>query len=94
MSRRVLILPNARNDLDRLAEFIASENPDAAERAALAIVDAVESLADFPERGRRIENTQRAELYVPWGRSGYVVQYRIDADRVLIARIFHGREQR
>ncbi len=34
------------------------------------------------------------ELYIRFGDSGYVVQYRIDPDAVLVARIFHMREAR
>ena len=33
-------------------------------------------------------------LYIPFGDSGYVVQYRVDADAVVVARIFHAREDR
>ncbi len=34
------------------------------------------------------------ELYIRFGDSGYVVQYRIDIDAVIVARIFHMREAR
>lgn len=33
-------------------------------------------------------------LYIRFGDSGYVVQYRVDADTVFVARIFHAREER
>lgn len=34
------------------------------------------------------------ELGVHFGRDGYTIQYRIDETEVLVARIFHNREQR
>lgn len=34
------------------------------------------------------------ELYIQFGDSGYVVQYRVDGDIVVVARIFHMREAR
>jgi len=33
-------------------------------------------------------------LYIPFGASGYVVQYRVGEDAVVVARIFHAREDR
>ena len=34
------------------------------------------------------------ELMVPFSSSGYVVRYRVDIDSVVVARIFHMREDR
>jgi hypothetical protein len=33
-------------------------------------------------------------LIVPFGRDGYVFLYRVEPKAVVVARIFHGREQR
>lgn len=46
----------------------------------------------MPRIGQRVGGAR--ELYIRFGDSGYVVQYRIDADAVLVARIFHMREAR
>ena len=40
-----------------------------------------------------VQNSLR-ELYIRFGDSGYVVQYRVDTNVVVIARIFHMREAR
>jgi len=40
------------------------------------------------------EKEDHRELYIRFGDSGYVVQYRVDADAVVVARIFHAREDR
>lgn len=34
------------------------------------------------------------EMFVPFGEAGYVIRYRVEADRVLVTRIFHTREDR
>jgi len=34
------------------------------------------------------------ELLVRFGRHGYVVQYRVEGEEVLVARVFHGLEDR
>lgn len=34
------------------------------------------------------------ELMIPFSSSGYVVRYRVDPDAVLVARIYHMREDR
>jgi plasmid stabilization system protein ParE len=85
----------AERDLPRLAAFLVSRasNIDAARRAVEAIVTAVESLGDFPERGRPGVGPFR-ELPVSFGRYGYVVRYQIRSDEVLVTRIFHVREGR
>jgi len=56
----------------------------------------VQSLADYPERGRRVGIADIHELIVPFGRSAYVVRYSYSAarDETVILRIWHGREER
>ena len=82
----------AVEDRKRLAEFLVAVDPGAAERAVDAIGRALERLSDFPEMGHAA--AEGLELGIRFGNSGYVVQYRIDADAVVIARIFHMRENR
>ena len=91
-SRR--LLPLAENDLERLETFLLERNPKAAVRAARAIRDAVLSLEDSAECGPLVSDLGTRELAVRFGRNGYAVQYRVLDDIVLVARIFHKREQR
>ena len=83
----------ARRDLTRLRAWLAPMTPAAAERAVQILVTAARSLAEFPERGARIRANLR-ELIVPFGSSGYVLHYEVRPRRVLIARIYHGLEDR
>jgi plasmid stabilization system protein ParE len=84
----------AQTDLQRLRAWLADVDPDAARRAAIAIVNAIERLGRFPGMAPPVKGSDVRELQVPFGRYGYVVRYVLQEDRVLITRVFHGRESR
>ncbi|MFN3513786.1 MAG: type II toxin-antitoxin system RelE/ParE family toxin [Phenylobacterium sp.] len=94
MRRRVEVLAAARRDLIRLEAFLVERNPGAAVRAAAVISDAVLSLGQLAERGRRDPESELREIVVQFGRNGYVIQCLVEPERVLVARIFHAREAR
>lgn len=87
--------PSAKKDLLRLHSFIAKYSEDAANRAVVMLVDAADSLVDFPEKGRLWEHDDRSrELLIRFGARGYVLRYIYSDDVVFIARIWHAREDR
>jgi len=51
------------------------------------------SLVELPERGRP-RGTLTRELNAAFGRSIYVIRYRVIEEQVIITRVFHGRERR
>ncbi len=83
---------DAIQDRRRIIAFLARYNPSAARRASRTIIDAIAQLSQYPFIGLGVDDMR--ELYIQFGDSGYVVQYRVDADVVVIARIFHMREAR
>lgn len=91
---KIVITDDAVADLDRLQQFLAEKDTDASERAKSTLIDAIDSLMIFPERGRPSVIPGLRELIVPFGQSGYVVQYsyRALANAVYVFRIRHGRE--
>jgi plasmid stabilization system protein ParE len=93
---RLVVAPAAAADLERLHAFLADKNPTAALRAVTALLAAVESLHQFPERGRPTGVNNVRELIVSFGRFGYVLRYAYSAatDEAVILRIWHGREMR
>lgn len=93
MTYRVALTTEAERDLVRLADFLARHNENAARRAGGTIKAALRSLARMPTRARRISDDLQ-ELDIHFGKSGYVVQFRVDHDAVIIARIYHMREDR
>lgn len=93
---KLIVAPEAAADLNRLRAFLADKNPDAAQRAASSLIDAIQSLDTFPDRGRPTGIEGVRELIVPFGSSAYVLRYAHmpDTEEVVVLRIFHGREQR
>jgi plasmid stabilization system protein ParE len=86
--------PDAVRDLARLRDFLGSKNAAAAARAAERILHAAATLRETPELGHVVEDEDWRELLVPAGRIAYVLRYRIDDDAVVIARVWHSREDR
>ena len=84
----------AQTDLFEILDYIARDNPAAAERVERRLVNAVASLAQQPRRGRpgRVEGTR--ELVIP--RLPYIVIYRIverplrTAGEIAVMRVLHG----
>ncbi len=78
----------AARDLELIGDYIARENPRAADRIVRRIRDRTRDLADYPLLGRtgRVENTR--ELVVPT--TPFIVVYRVNDDSVEILAVFHG----
>lgn len=92
---RVFWLPEAVVDLERLYGFLVDKEPAAAERAVRIIEDGADRLIEFPNLGRPMgDDTNRRELFVPFGGSAYVLRYRIHQDTVFIIRVWHSHETR
>ena len=85
--------PRALADLERVGDFLSSDDPGAASRTAELVTHAVELLKVHPLIGRPAEAGSR-ELVISRGRSGYLALYDYDeaADRVTILGIRHQRE--
>ncbi|HWF77184.1 MAG TPA: type II toxin-antitoxin system RelE/ParE family toxin [Caulobacteraceae bacterium] len=94
MKRRVRLTSPANRDLTRLIDYLDVRSPAAALRAFETLDAAIRSLDEFSERGRPGSEPGLRELIVRFGSGAYVVQYRVDAQEVVVARIFHGREDR
>lgn len=88
-------LPDAQEDLKRLYDFISPHSPDAAKRAVVTLVDAAESLLEFPEKGRLWDtDADFRELHVRFGARGYVIRYRLFEEQIIVVRIWHALEDR
>ena len=88
-------LPQAQADIERLYNFLLEREPQAAERAIRAIQLGAQRLLNFPRIGHRMDDdTERRELYVPFGASAYVLRYRIHEDTIVVIRVWHSREER
>jgi plasmid stabilization system protein ParE len=91
--KTVEISAQARRDIQYLRGWLTVHAPNAAKRATQAMLAAISKLGDFPERGRLVRDDLR-ELIIPFGSTGYVLQYSVRGERVIIARVFHSLERR
>ncbi|ATC25501.1 type II toxin-antitoxin system RelE/ParE family toxin [Caulobacter vibrioides] len=72
-------------DLTAIRDYIGQFSPLAAQRMALRLKTAADSLAEHPERGRLATATLRELVVVP----PYVIRYYVADDLVHIVRIRH-----
>jgi plasmid stabilization system protein ParE len=82
-------------DLDRFAEFLQDRYPDLSVIVAREIVAKAKILSDQPLLGRAIagrEDYRQVVLRVL--NAAYVFQYRVLDERLVMLRVFHGRESR
>jgi plasmid stabilization system protein ParE len=93
---QVLFLKRAQADVIRLRQFLEPHGDNLARRVVQTLVRAAHSLETFPDRGRPAAREGYRELIIPFGRGAYIMRYLVDHERdaVLIARIWHSRENR
>ncbi|MEP7156540.1 MAG: type II toxin-antitoxin system RelE/ParE family toxin [Betaproteobacteria bacterium] len=89
----VVYSSRALTEIERLADFLLEQDPQAAVYTVSILMDAIAMLAQNPLVGRIVEQGLR-ELVISRGRSGYVALYRYDAgtDQVFILALRHQRE--
>lgn len=88
---KIIWSPLAVDRASEIAEYIARDNPTAAENWVNAIFTHVEQLKKFPESGRNVPEINnyffRELIY-----GNYRIVYRIEENRVSILTIRHGKQ--
>jgi len=79
----------AVSDLEAIGDFIADDNPVAAERWVRVLIAAAEGAAAMPMAGRRVPELGRDDIREVLKRT-YRVVYRVRGDRVEVLAIFEG----
>lgn len=78
----------ALRDIERLREFLRPKSPDAAGRAARAIIETLHVLARHPRMSRLVEapgaGAELRELMIFFGDSGYIARYHFDGSDITI----------
>lgn len=87
--RRLEFSPEARRDLIELWEYIAADNPSAADRVVEAIDHAVQLLTDMPGIGHSRPDVDDLRFRF-WPVYSYLIAYRYTDSNVTIVRIIHG----
>ncbi len=86
---------DALADLDRFAAFLHERYPSLAPLIAQEIIEKAELLARHPKAGRPIGGRDEyRQIVLKVLNAAYVFQYRFDGKRLVMLRVFHGREAR
>jgi toxin ParE1/3/4 len=85
---KIRYLRRALRDLDALQDYIAGDNPSAAEKTVLTIRRHIGRLAEQPRLGRPGRTAGTRELAVPG--TAYVVAYRVTDETVDVLAVVHG----
>ncbi|HET7650246.1 MAG TPA: type II toxin-antitoxin system RelE/ParE family toxin [Gammaproteobacteria bacterium] len=90
---QVVYSANALDSLIQAFDFLRNENPDTASESANAIRSAVETLAEHPLIGHRVQGEIR-ELVISYGKTGYVALYRFlpEINQVRVLAVRHQRQ--
>ena len=88
---KIFWLEKALIDIEEAYEFIASDNPLAAENEINKVLEAVKQLNENPGMGKAGRVVKTRELVVAG--TPYSVIYRVKGNRLEILRIFHGARQ-
>lgn len=76
-------------DLEAIGDYIARDNPSAAERWVMKLIAVAENAAVTPLAGRRVPELARDDVREVFLRS-YRIVYRVRAERVEIMTVFEG----
>lgn len=87
MSRGITLSNIATLELESIRDYIAADNPQAADRVLDRIWDALESIATLPGSGR-LHPDFTGLRYFPAGK--YVIYYRLQNEIIWVQRILHG----
>lgn len=81
----------ALTDLDEIRQYIAEDNPDAADRVITEIFDAIRALVPFPDQGYRRPSLTSRPLRFRLVRE-YVIAYVPEKKPLWVLAVFHGRQ--
>jgi toxin ParE1/3/4 len=84
---RVSISERARNDLEEIWHYVATDNVEAADRLVAGIEARFRILADSPRMGRARDDLAPGFRYFPV--ENYLILYRMEADGIGIVRVLH-----
>jgi plasmid stabilization system protein ParE len=86
---------DALADLDRFAALLHDQSPELAAIVAREIMARAQVLSRHPKLGRPLSTREEyRQLVLEVLGAAYVFQYRYDGSRLVILRVFHGRESR
>ncbi len=88
-TRRLVWTRRALADLEAIGDFVARDNPGAAERWVLRLMAVAERAAVVPLAGRRVPEIGRDDVRETFAHS-YRIVYRVTAEQVQVLTVFEG----
>jgi toxin ParE1/3/4 len=87
MSKKIRWLRLALSDLDKLMDYIANDNPEAANKVAMKFLETTRMLSAHPAMGRagRVPGTREMVI----SGTPCIIPYRVVDDEVQIIRVLH-----
>jgi addiction module RelE/StbE family toxin len=82
----VIWSPSALRQLVRIFDYLADFNPRSAAEVFKSLIETGDDLANFPQRGRLVRNSDMRELMTAYP---YIIRYRVTRDEVRILRVRH-----
>src|SRR5664280_41044 len=82
--------PGAASDITSIWEFIAKDNPLAAQRVREDVLDAIRKLVPFPHQGHQRTDLTSRPLRFQTVRN-YLIAYAPDEKPLLVLSVLHGR---
>ena len=90
---RARFSPKAERDLDGHSNYIAADNPEAANRVRQIILNTADLLAQHPEIGRRIRKPAPRHAQIRWfvvpKYRNYLIFYQPYHETVVVVRVLH-----
>lgn len=90
---RIKWSPEARDDVDRLADFVAAYDPERADEIERELGGAPRRLLKFPRLGPRLSEFDPREVR-EYRLDMYLLRYQLDGTDIVVLRFFHARENR
>lgn len=92
MAHRVDWSPAALEDVEGIAEYIARDSSSYAAAVVTRIAEATRKLEQFPFAGRIVPEVGHETVREVLAFS-YRIMYRVEADRVTVVTVVHGKQQ-
>ena len=95
MAKKIVLSEMAYYDIDNIFSYISHDNKKAAEKLWVLISESIKKLQDFPEMGPVIPEEDAPGAQRGYRRiavNPYSIFCRVLEDRIVIARVLHGRQ--
>lgn len=85
---KLIVSPEAREDLREIEDYIAQDNPQAALSFVERLTERFKQLVDFPHIGRNRDDIRAGYRSITEG--NYVIYYRVRPEVIEVMHVLHG----